>query len=173
MATIERNDLIKVKKAIEKATTASQSAKFMKQISNDVADDIKVRARKNKKRAKKDGGNEVKIKDTSTATKKIRKRYSKNLHSGTSPNTSNLTATGKLLDSIKGDGSKQTVKVKLNDTRRGRNLMGKREKVGNNDVNEYLEDMNRGFLYISKKQIKEIESDIEEKYDKEINKLLK
>ena len=83
------------------------------------------------------------------STIKYRERYSKNLDSDTTPQKSNATATGQLLNSMKGKavGTKITIDLK---TGRRRELSGSKSKLTNTEVNEYYE--NRDLKYGPKKR---------------------
>ena len=56
----------------------------------------------------------------------------------TSPSTSNATATGQMLNSMKGKASGTKITIELNATRKGE-LNGKRSKLSNSEVNKYYE----------------------------------
>jgi hypothetical protein len=84
------------------------------------------------------------LKDLESSTIKYRERYDDNLHPETTPTTSNLTATGQLLDSLKGRnvGSKVIVEPK---GRRTQELSGERSRKTNKQVLKYVEDGGRVF----------------------------
>jgi hypothetical protein len=73
------------------------------------------------------------------STVKQRERYSRNLDSDTQPATSNATATGQLLNSMKGKavGTKVTIDLK---TGRRKELSGSKSKLTNTEVNKYYEE---------------------------------
>jgi len=79
------------------------------------------------------------IPNLSPSTIKSRERYSRNLDSDTSPNTSNATATGQMLNSMKGKavGTKITIDLK---TGRRKELSGSKSKLTNSEVNKFYEE---------------------------------
>ena len=74
------------------------------------------------------------------STVKYRERYAKNLDSDTSPDKSNATATGQLLNSMKGKavGARITIDLK---TGRRKELSGSSSRTTNSKVNEYYENV--------------------------------
>lgn len=91
----------------------------------------------------------------SKETEAYRERYQDNLHPETTPTTSNLTATGQLLDSIKGRnvGSKVITEAK---GRRSRELSGGRSKKSNKQVLNYVEKNGRVFHELNQEERKEL-----------------
>ena len=85
------------------------------------------------------------------STKKYRKRYADNLHPDTSPNTSNLTATGQLLDAIKFTSGNGKVKVFIKNTKRKKDLGGYKSKLTNDEVRAEVEK-SREFLKLSESE---------------------
>lgn len=98
------------------------------------------------------------LKKLEDSTIEIRERYSSNLHPDTSPSKSNLTATGQLLDALRGTASQGKVTVDIKPTSRKAELSGKKSKktLTNNDVREYVEDNGREFLKLSDAENKEV-----------------
>ena len=71
-------------------------------------------------------------------------RRRKKLDSTTSPGKSNLTFTGQLLRSIKGNVTKEgRAVINFKDRRRG-------ERLTNTQLAEYVEEQGRPFLYLAK-----------------------
>jgi hypothetical protein len=73
------------------------------------------------------------------STVRYRERYSDRLDSDTSPATSNATATGQLLNSMKGKaiGTKIVIDLK---TGRRKELSGSKSKITNTEVNKYYQE---------------------------------
>ena len=89
--------------------------------------------------------NNSKIKDIEDSTKAYRKRYKSNLSSNTTPNKSNLTATGQLLDSIQCEVKDRQFEISLKDQRKN-DLSGKKSKVKNSEIRKFQEDQGRPFF---------------------------
>jgi hypothetical protein len=115
----------------------------IKSAMNEVAELIPAQIRKRTQLGKDlRGGKIAGIKDTTKAT---RKRYSKNLDSNTTPNRSNLTATGQLLNSIECKPKGLAFEISLDD-KRSKELSGSSSKVGNNKVRKEQEKQGRFFF---------------------------
>jgi hypothetical protein len=82
--------------------------------------------------------NGSKISALEPSTIKNRERYAKNLDADTSPSTSNATATGQMLNSMKGKASGTKITIDLR-TGRGKELAGNKSKLTNAQVNKYYE----------------------------------
>lgn len=82
------------------------------------------------------------------------RRRSSRLSSDTTPETSNLTGTGQMLDALtsKRNGSKITVEVK--NTKRRKELAGK-SRLTNKEVQRFVEKAGREFLGLTAKERKE------------------
>jgi hypothetical protein len=80
-----------------------------------------------------------KIPALKASTIKGRERYANNLDADTTPSTSNATATGQMLNSMKGKatGTKITIDLK---TGRRKELAGNKSKLTNSQVNKYYEE---------------------------------
>lgn len=89
------------------------------------------------------------------STEKYRTRYRENLHPDTSPGKSNLTATGQLLDAIKGKSSGSKVTIEIKGGKRKGELSGARSKLTNKEVRKYVEDNGRKFFELSEKEREE------------------
>lgn len=118
-----------------------------------------------------EGFKQTKLLDLADSTKEQRDRYSENLSSATTPNRSNLTATGQLLDAIEGKGSEARIEIIINDAR-DRNLSGKKSKIGNKELAGYVQKT-RPFFALSSSQQKELVRDIKNELVSAIKKLLK
>jgi hypothetical protein len=90
------------------------------------------------------------------STEAYRQRYSENLHPDTTPSTSNLTATGQLLDAIQGKNTGSKVKIDIKGGKRKGELSGGKSKKTNKDVRKYVEDAGRKFLELSEAEKDEV-----------------
>lgn len=148
-------------KQILNAVTQKVSSSLKKGFNDQYAEDLKGRI---KKRTRLGTGVDGKPFNAlkSTQYKRLRKR-SQNLSAETTPAKSNLTATGQLVNSLtvvkfKVGGAVSYI-FKLGDNR-GRDLRGKSSKIGNKQLNEYVELQKRKWLGFTKAQINEIKRDI-------------
>jgi hypothetical protein len=71
------------------------------------------------------------------------------LHPDTSPSESNLTATGQMLDALKGKSVDTKATVIIAPTKRKKELSGAKSKLNNDQVRKYVEDGGREFLKLS------------------------
>jgi hypothetical protein len=142
-ASIEK---IKRKTAVATRIATREAAKEIIQV---VIDVIKIRARLEGE------GGKGKFKKLEPSTIAIRERYERNLSKDTTPETSNLTATGQLLDAITGKsvGGKVTITVKK--TKRKRELSGSRSGLTNEQVRSYVEN-EREFLTLNEQDKDEV-----------------
>jgi hypothetical protein len=85
-----------------------------------------------------------KIKPIEDSTKDYRKRYSKNLDSNTTPNRSNLTATGQMLNSIESKAKGLVYEITLK-SKRTKDLSGSTSKVTNAEIKDFQEKQGRFF----------------------------
>lgn len=87
-------------------------------------------------------GSKIASKKLSPLYVKQRERYSNNLDSDTTPTTSNATATGQMLNSMKGKASGTKITIDLKTGRR-KELAGNKSKLTNSEVNKHYEE-NKG-----------------------------
>ena len=83
--------------------------------------------------------NDSKIPGLSDGYVKKREKYSNGLDADTSPSTSNATATGQMLNSMKGKASGTKIIIDLKTGRR-KELAGNKSKLTNSQVNKYYEE---------------------------------
>lgn len=76
---------------------------------------------------------------------KLREK-SKNLSDETSPNKSNLTATGQLLDALQGKAVGDKVTIDIKNSKRKFELDGPSSSLTNKEVRRYVEESGREFL---------------------------
>jgi hypothetical protein len=91
---------------------------------------------------------------TSEAYKKLRAK-SKNLSSETSPNESNLTATGQLIDALKSKVTGSKISITINNNKRKKELNGSKSGYTNNEIRKFVEDNGREFLGLTAAENKE------------------
>lgn len=107
------------------------------------------------------------------STKKYRKRYRENLHQDTSPDESNLTATGQLLDAIAAKNVGSKIVVTVNKRRRKDELSGSRSGLTNDKVRKYVEDAGREFLELTDQERKEVIEEAEKIIKEELRSVIK
>jgi hypothetical protein len=113
------------------------------------------------------------LKALEPSTKKSRDRYKDNLHPDTSPNESNLTATGQLLDSIKGKNIGSKVIIEPSKGKRKGELYGGKSTLSNREVLKYVELNGRKFHELSKEEKEEIIKIVEQIIKDEISSVIK
>ena len=111
---------------------------------------IKTRTRSEGKKVVREGGNEVKLPSLKASTIKVRERLDRKgrLHPETTPSTSNLTRSGKMLDSMVYKTSYSGKGIKLTFT------------FDANEINKQAEELEKlgfSFLYLSKKELQEVD----------------
>lgn len=85
------------------------------------------------------------------STIKFRRNKQDRLHPETSPAFSNLTATGQLLDAMRGRAAKGKVTVDIKPTKRRKELSGRTSGLTNEQVRHFVE-IEREFLKLSKEE---------------------
>ncbi|MCS6281447.1 MAG: hypothetical protein HUM72_12515 [Dolichospermum sp.] len=83
-------------------------------------------------------------------------KKSNRLHPDTSPSKSNLTATGQMLDALRGRAGGGKVTIDIKPTTRRKELNGKKSGLTNNEVRQYVEDAGREFLKLSPDEKKDV-----------------
>ena len=147
------------------------SARNMKEFGERAVDQIKSRSRRGFGLTP-DGSRQTRFKNLAKSTKDYRKRYSKNLDSNTSPNKSNITATGQMLDALKVSSRNSEFSIGFRSGRRKRELSGGPGRISNEEVAFWVEENGRKFLGLTrqekntliKKVINEIDKDIEKEF---------
>lgn len=95
-------------------------------------------------------------------TKKNKKKVpytpkkSPKLHPDTSPETSNITQTGQLLDALRGRAGGGKVTIDIKKTKRKPDMYGKKTNLTNEDVRKYVEEAGREFLKLSPDEKQEV-----------------
>lgn len=120
-------------KRIQSAIFQAQK-KAARELIQVIIDTIRTRTRLLKELA-----NGSKIPKLEDSTIRSRERYSRNLDADTSPTTSNATATGQMLNSMKGKASGTKITIDLKTGRR-KELAGNKSKLTNSEVNKYYEE---------------------------------
>jgi hypothetical protein len=95
------------------------------------------------------------------------------LHPDTTPETSNLTATGQLLDSIKGKNIGTKVIIEPSKGKRKGELSGGKSTLSNKEVLKYVELNGRKFHELSKEEREEIIKIVEQIIKDEISSVIK
>lgn len=145
MSASARLKLIKQKLAVKLRVAQRLAAQELAKVIPEV---VKIRTR-----LESENRNNQPITALKPSTKKYRKRYQDNLHPDTDPNTSNLTATGQMLDAITGASKGAKVTVEIKNTKRKRELSGSKSKLTNKEVQRHVENKaGREFLELSKQE---------------------
>jgi hypothetical protein len=139
--------------ALEKALEDTLTKTNMKRYAKSLADDIKKRTRLGRG-VLKNFGKTHKLKPL-TSNEYIEQRYDDKeagiLSQYTSPERSNLTRTGQLLDAIQSEViNNHKFEISVKDNRRGR------DEVKNSDIVEGQEGQGRSFLYASDLEFKRV-----------------
>lgn len=147
MSASEKIDKIRRKYA-GKIRIAQQKA--AKQLAISVVDWIKIRTRLEGE------GVSGPLKNLKPSTIRHRTKYSSKLHQDTDTSRSNLTATGQLLDALRGraGGGKVTIDIKPN--KRKKELDGDSSGLTNEQVRKFVEDNGREFLKLSDQERDEV-----------------
>jgi type II secretory pathway pseudopilin PulG len=122
-----------IQKKIERAVFQAQK-KAARELIQVIIDAIRTRTRLLKELA---SGKQIPANDDSTI--KARERYSKRLDADTTPSTSNATATGQMLNSMKGKANGTKITIDLKSGRR-KELSGAKSTLTNSEVNKYYEE---------------------------------
>jgi hypothetical protein len=120
------------------------------QLAKSLVDYIKLRTREQGE------GTSGTLKSLSKKYVEQRAKQSDRLHPDTSPSNSNLTATGQMLDAIRGRAGGGKVTIDIKPTNRRKELNGKRSGLNNNQVRQYVEDAGREFLKLSPQEKQEV-----------------
>jgi len=96
-----------------------------------------------------------------------------NLHPDTDPGTSNLTATGQMIDAIKGKSSGTKVTIEVKNNKRKKELNGRKSNKTNKEVQRYVEKNGREFLEFSKAERKEVEEFVVDIIKEELSDIIK
>lgn len=137
-----------LKKKLQVKTRLAQ-VKAAKALAKAIPEVIKLRTRQER-----EGVNGA-LAELEESTVKYRERYRDNLHPDTSPRTSNLTATGQLIDAIQGRNAGTKVTVDIKGGKRKGELSGGRSKKTNKEVRKHVEEAGRVFLELSKAERQE------------------
>lgn len=108
----------------------------------------------------------------STSYVKFRERVKSRLSKETSPNKSNLTATGQLLDAIIGEATGTIVKIFISPKPRKKEL-NPSASATNREIRKYVEDGGREFLGLTANERRVIEKEAAEVIKTEIRKAFK
>ena len=108
----------------------------------------------------------------STSYVKFRERVKARLSKETSPNKSNLTATGQLLDAIIGEATGTIVKIFISPKPRKKEL-NPSANATNREIRKYVEEGGREFLGLTANERRVIEKEAAEVIKTEIRKAFK
>ena len=116
--------------------------------------------------------NEKTIPKLKPSTVLYRERYSKNLAQDTSPKTSNATATGQMIDSMRGKATGTKITIDLKPARK-KELSGSKSTQTNVEVNKWYEKGKGEWFGLSEKDKQEGIDYATELIKEEIKKVLK
>lgn len=158
-------DLKKIKEKYAANATKAQNL-AAKELALAIVEVIRLRTREEKKGTK---GNLKKLKPS---TIKFRERHQGNLHPDTTPSTSNLTASGQLLDAIQGYAQGRFAKVNMKLGKRKPGIDGRKSDLTNEDLRKYVEET-REFLALSAREKKEAQALAAQLFEENFKSLLK
>lgn len=159
--------LLDTARKIEKAFEQQTSAVNMKEYGEDAKDALILRVQRLSKGVS-DGKTE-KLKGLEESTINTRKRYKSRLGSGASPNKSNATFTGQLVESLNTIGARGKFIIFPKNTAR-KTITGKTSSVTNKEVLDYYQE-DRPFLELSKAENNKIARLFREEFRKLIKNL--
>lgn len=131
---------------ISQSVAESVSAAESKRLGDALASQIKKRTRLG---YGSENGQQKRLRGLSERYKEYREEHAEDLSQATRPGRSNLTATGQMLDSITGVGTKGRVNVEIKG-QRTKELGGRRSRLSNNQVARYVQEQGRAFFNVTK-----------------------
>lgn len=150
-----KNNTRKVELALEKKLRQSQEIykdrAFLNNLAKETAEQVKRRTRLGK--GINSSGKNERLKQLKESYKKVRKKYSGNLDKDTSPGKSNLTATGQLLNALRGVYKNRSIIIDFDKESRGKTLTGRKDSVKNSELVGYQEDKGRRFFDLSDSEL--------------------
>ena len=152
MAELKNDAINNIQKRIDKAVSNLHKEKGFDKIANETALQVKKRTQISKGGAGKDkDGNALKpLKSKKGSTIDIRTRHKKRLSKKTSPATSNLTATGQMLDAITYKIAPFLIYIFVKDDKRKQELSGSHGRLTNSRVARYAKEGGRSFMGLIK-----------------------
>jgi len=161
---------IALQKKLRNSTEIYRDKRFLNNLAKETAEQIKRRTQLGK--GVSDSGKNQKLKGLSESYKKQRRgelafftnsngkvvpitsnvRKPK-LDKNTTPNRSNLTATGQLLNALRGIYKRRNIIIDFDKERRGPGLTGQRGKATNSDIVGYQEKQGRPFFDLSRSEL--------------------
>lgn len=154
-----------IKKEIDMAVDEALSSTFLDQLAGDIVDQIRRRTRLGF--GVDASGNQVPLKQLEKSTIDSRRRNSRRLSPFTRPKRSNLTATGQLLNAIRGASAENTIQISF-DEFRGRDLTGAGSSNTNSQIAGFVSKL-RPFFKISNAEFVEIERKITDRVNRLID----
>jgi hypothetical protein len=142
---------------------------FMKSLSKSMAEQIVKRTRLGS--GVDNSNKKTKLKKLAESTIDQRSRYAENLSEFTTPKRSNLTATGQLLDSVKGSANKTKIQITISG-KRNKELSGSKSTLTNAQVANYVSD-DRPFFGLTDTERKQFARTIKQQLIKSKKQLLK
>lgn len=121
---------------LERLVKDSFTQAVTQSLANDIAQQIKKRTRLGY--GVDESGNQVRLAPLKESTIQRREDYSENLSDAARPSRSSLTATGQLLDAIKGVGSVARVEITIKGNRT-KELDGSRSRINNTQLSKFVQ----------------------------------
>lgn len=149
-------------KAFEQAIKKVFSAQSQQAIANEMADSVRIRAQLGGS-VENTGSKKKAFKALSDSYKQQRKKFS-GLSDKTTPNKSNITRTGQMIESIRGKGKANGFLLELAGSRD--------DGLTNEKVAGFVEEQGRPFMNLSDIELKKLARLLEENLADEINKIL-
>ena len=164
-----KDDIKKVSEKIKKELTKAIDRKLYDQIGKEASQLIRTRTRLGK--GVSEVGSFEKLKKLEGSTKKTRRKFKENLSELTTPNRSNLTATGQMLDAITHKPTQKNVTITISGSR-DRELTINYSTKSNKRVADNVQKNGRVFFKLANVEITEIRRTIEQLLKEIIKKQL-
>ncbi len=161
------SDTLKSLKERLKIKIKLAQVKAAKALAEAIPEVIKIRTREEG-----EGANGQPLKKLSKSYIEFRSKAD-DLSSDTTPDKSNLTATGQLIDSIKGKNVGTKVVIEPGKAKRKGELYGRKSTLTNKQVNKYVDENGREFLKLSSEEKKQAEELAKQIIEDEIRSVIK
>jgi len=165
---VERKLNLAIKKELESLAKKKLAKKFVRELGNETAEQIKKRVRLGYG-VERDNAPKTKFPPLSEKYVKYRKKKSSRLGEFARPSKSNLNATGQLIKSITsevlGVGKNASFRLFFKENRK-KELDGGSARVKHRDLAGYVQENGRPFFFLAKFEINKIKSSIVDLFNK-------
>lgn len=151
MAKNKRKVEIALNKKLQQSQEIYKDRRFLKGLAKETAGQIKKRTQL--KKGVSSSGSLTPLKGLSEGYKKQRRRFRGGLDGNTSPNKSNLTATGQMLNALRGLYKNRSIQIDFSTESRGPDFRGYRSRAKNSDIVGYQEKQGRRFFDLSDSEL--------------------